>query len=162
MSMIIKKWTEEEKKLMADVAGEVYTMVKIRFKGNVMMASQTMNFILQGFNDEVGVEKIMILNKDGKVDTIQEEQRARQIIEAMKQSECNIVLFRDCPEVWMQYYMGIYLKKPTYVIVKRSDIPVTKDRFGEYALQRGITFVNDFSESELKKAMEEIQEMIGQ
>jgi len=119
--------------------------------------AQTMSFIKKGFDDEVGLEKIRILNKDLKPDIINEECRVRQIIESMKECQLNIVLFRDSPEVWMQFYMGLYLKKPTGVIIERGD---TKniDLLTHYGIHLGL--VDNFSEAECKRILKQLtQEM---
>jgi len=155
-----RQWTNEEKERMAVVAAKVYDLMKKDFKNDLMMMAQTITFIKSGFDAEVGLEKIRILNKDLKPDTINEEMRVRQIIEAMKECHLNLVLFRDCPEVWMQFYMGLYLKKPTGVIIERGD---TKniDLLTHYGVHLGL--VDNFSEAECKRILKQLtQEMEGE
>jgi hypothetical protein len=88
---------------------------------------------------------------------MQEETWVRKIVEGMKKSGLNIVLFRDCPEVWMQFYMGLFLKKETAVIIERGD---TKniDRLTHYGVHLGL--VDDFSESELRRIMDQISKEV--
>jgi hypothetical protein len=160
MAVYARKWMNEEKEKMAKTAAKVFELMKQDFKNDFAMMAQTMAFVQKGFNDEIGLERIRILDKNLKPDTINEEMRVRQIVEAMKECQLNLVLFRDCPEVWMQFYMGLYLKKPTAVIIERGDTK-SIDLLTHYGVHLGI--VDDFSEAELKRIMKQIQqEMEGE
>jgi hypothetical protein len=157
MPVYIRKWTEEEKTRMQIVGDKVMDLMKKELKNDFAMIAQIMAFIKQAYDDEVGLERIRLMDKNHKLDTMQEETWVRKIVEGMKKSGLNIVLFRDCPEVWMQFYMGLFLKKETAVIIERGD---TKniDRLTHYGVHLGL--VDDFSKSELRRIMEQIHKEI--
>lgn len=48
-------------------------------------------------------------------------ERVCSILDGLTQSGANAVIFRNEPEVWFQFYLGLYLGKPTFVIIQKKD-----------------------------------------
>lgn len=82
-------------------------------------------------------------------------ERAVGILEGMTQSNCNVVIFNDTPELWFQFYLGLYLEKTTFILIKKRD---TSDERLSYFRFRGahVTVADDFD----TKAMEDFARKI--
>jgi hypothetical protein len=58
----------------------------------------------------------IITSNDERID------RVGGILDGLTQSATNAVIFRDSPEVWFQFFLGLYLDKPTFVLIEKKDL----------------------------------------
>lgn len=94
----------------------------------------------------------MPTNKEPKkpegIQLTEKQQMAQTIVSnilGMVKSKWNVVMFKNDTYVWSQYFVGLTLKMPTLVVVKKSDakwIPVLKDN----PLVKAIFSIEDFKE----------------
>jgi hypothetical protein len=160
MPAIIKKWTEAEKVLMANTATEIHELMNKKLgKKDIPMHSLVIETVSKAYHDEIAIEKIISLEKNGK-DTVALEKKllqVRKIVEGMQQSDMNLLCFHNSDDCWMQFHMGVFLAKPTFIIAKNSDKAILHSRvFSD--LVKKIVFVDDFTKEELDRAMKEIGE----
>lgn len=154
MDTIIKKWTKEEKDNMMKISGEVFDILK-RLKDPMMMANVT--YILnESIRDMYGFDKVFTANKEKKIISHEEIKNVLNIAYGMVSSDINVVLFRDNPEVWMQYYMGMHLGKKTYIIIREEDAKENTI----IRLQGKIIKVREFTNDELDKAVKQINDEV--
>lgn len=77
-------------------------------------------------------------------------------IQGLTRSRFNVVMFTDKPEVWMQYYMGLYLENETIVVIKKEDKKRFHKRFKD-KLVREIIDVTDFSQNTVDRVAKRIE-----
>lgn len=85
--------------------------------------------------------------------------RVARIVAAMPDCTYNLVLFDDDPEVWFQYYLGLYFGKPTILIMKEAD----KGKFAArlyHPYVKKIISVPDFTEEYVEMAGEQAAEIM--
>ncbi len=158
MKALATQWTKEDKKLMANVSGEIYILMKKRFKDTLMMAN-CLDILQDSFHEEAGFEKVLRLNKEGKI-IKKQVTRVLGIIQGMQESDFNLILFRDCSEVWMQYYMGIFFDRDTYIIALEKDRPALKRM--RSPLVKHVEYVINFNPKIIQAAVTNIKKRIDE
>ncbi len=157
MKALATQWTNEDKKLMADVSGEICILMKKRFNKDKLMAANCLDILHNSFYEQIGFEKVVRLNKEGKL-IKKDVTRVLGIIHGMQESDFNLILFRNCPEVWMQYYMGIFFERTTYIIALEKDRPALK-KIRSY-LVKHVEYVTNFNPKIIEAAVANIKKMI--
>ena len=114
--IVVRKLSDEDRRKMAEVATQVIDLVKERLDNDKLLMIQTIGLLHNGFMEENAVHAIKTVNKDGKDAKFDKLQFIHKMLTGMSQCSTNIILFRDCPEVWMQYHASIFLKIPVYII----------------------------------------------
>ena len=148
--VVVGIWTDEEKDLMAKVSFEVIDLLKKRLKDRLMVA-HCMNIMNSVFKEDVGIQKIMYATKDGEIKKNLVE-RVLKIIHGMQVSDVNLILFRDCPEVWMQYYMGLYFNRPTFIISLGKHKKIV-DKLLNDELVVQVEYIDSFNEVSIRDVM---------
>jgi len=92
------------------------------------------------------------LTKKQKVDEIV------SVITGLAHSKINVVIFKDVPELWFQFYMGLYLEMPTVVVMEKRYIPL-KTMVNKYPLVKRIIEVEVYNEEEANKLANILQEV---
>lgn len=159
MKALATQWTKEDKKTMADVAGEIYTLMKKRFGKNILMMANCLDVLQNSYHEEAGLEKVLRLNKEGKI-IKKHITRVLGIIRGIQESNYNLVLFRNCPEVWMQYYMGIFFERTTYIIALEKDRPALK-RIRSH-LVKHVEYIINFNPKIIEAAVTNIKKIIDE
>ena len=154
MKAVARRYSNEEKREMAVAATDIIQLLKDKFPKEPLLQASVLEFAHRAMQDEVGIEKIIIANKEGK-DIFNRLVRTRQIVEGMQSSDMNLVLFRDEPEVWMQYYMSMFLKKSTYVIAEQKHKDLLWSR-GVHLTSK-VFMVPQFNEKYFDKVMKEME-----
>jgi hypothetical protein len=77
-------------------------------------------------------------------------ERVVGIIEGLAQSASNVVIFKDEPLLWFQFYLGLYLKRPTFVLIKKRDLSSEISYQLRYPLVK-TTVVEKFDEKAMEK-----------
>lgn len=57
------------------------------------------------------------------------------MIAGINKSVVNVVFFKDMPQYWIQYHVGIYLKRPTFVVIRKEDKKRFAKRFNHELVQ---------------------------
>ena len=159
MKALAKQWTEEDKRLMADVAGEIHILMKKRFNKDTLMMANCIDILQNSFQDEVGFEKVLRLSKEGKL-IKKDVTRVLGIILGMQESDFNLLLFRNCPEIWMQYYMGLFFDRDTYIIALEQDRSALK-RMRSH-LVKHVEYVINFNPKIIEAAVTNIKKIIDE
>ena len=159
MKALATQWTKKDKKLMADVAGEIYTLMKKRFGKNILMMANCLDILQNSYHEEAGLEKVLRLNKEGKI-IKKQITRVLGIIQGMQESDFNLILFRNCPEVWMQYYMAMFFDMDTYIIALENDRPALK-RMRSH-LVKHVEYVINFNPKIIEAAVANIKKRIDE
>lgn len=81
------------------------------------------------------------------------------ILGGLDKSEYNFVLFKDTPELLMQYYMGLYLKKPTIVVVRKEDEKKARKMLID-PLVKEIIITKDFSQATVAKVAKQLEKIL--
>jgi len=149
------KITEQDKLKMADIASPIMDILKGAFPKDIFLQAATMEFIHRSFQDQIAMEKIIITDKKSGKDGFDKLVRTRQIVEGMSSSDMNLVIFRDEPEVWMQYYMSMFLKKKTYVVAEAKHKDLLWNR--KVNLTSKLFLVPVFSEKAFDVVMKEME-----
>lgn len=152
--VVVGAWTDVEKKLMVDVSFEVIDLMKKRLKDTLMIA-HCLSIISSSFNERCSIERIICADKNGKI-LKNYVKRVLGIIEGMQKSDVNLILFRDCSEVWMQYYMGLYFERPTFVIALRVHEKIIK-RLMTSSLVKRVEYVATFDEGSISSALKNMK-----
>lgn len=83
--------------------------------------------------------------------------KAQNTVEGMRQSANNALIFRDSPEVWFQYYLGIFLEKPTIIMAQDKDLTESiRLIFARERLIRDVMIVDEFNEENTIKFAKKI------
>lgn len=156
MEAIAKQWTAGEKHRMVKAVDKIHTLLKEL--NNPLMSAFVTQLVNTAVQEEAGIAKIGTINKKGKkiVDLTDKTNRIRAITEAMNKSTVNLVLFRDDEEVWMQYYMGKFLGKPTIIICQDEDREILK----HYNVEDTLYPVEDYGNIDAKELGKSIQKVI--
>jgi hypothetical protein len=51
----------------------------------------------------------------------EKERKVYGVIQGLIQSGQNVVIFENTPEVWFQFWLGLYFGLPTLVVIKKAD-----------------------------------------
>ena len=160
------KFDSKEKEKMRDTAIQIADILEKQYPKDAFSQSVTLEFMYRGLQSRLAMENIIIADKTGK-DNFNKLNHARKIVEGMQDSEfgiCwhdnNLVLFRNCDDVWMQYYLGKFLQKPTFIIAEEKERPVLEER--KVNLNARIYFVPIFSSEQLEIAMQNIKGDMGE
>ena len=154
METMIKEWTREEKERMITASTEIMDILG-KLKSPMMMANVT-NILNENVREMYGVEQVLNISKEKKIIDHKEAKNILNIFYGMTASNINIVLFRDEPIVWMQYYLGIHLGKRTYIIIREDD--ATENTI--IRLQGQIIKVKEFDSEEIDKIVKQIGEEV--
>lgn len=93
--------------------------------------------------------------------SINTEETATKLLEqvqALVRSDYNIVIFRDVPKVWMLYYMGLHLKKPTIVVLTKDTIKFKKKLKNK--LVKNFLEIDDYTEANALLVAEAVKRLI--
>lgn len=152
---VVEKWSDKDKKLMVGVSNEIYGLLNRKIKDKFMIA-HCVDIFNKCYKEQIGLYKIYNATKEGKL--IKEySERVLSIIDGMSGSDCNLLLFRNCPEVLMQYYIGLYFEKPTFVICEECD-KENFDRLLKSNFVKQVEYVKNIcNQQELTKAMERMR-----
>jgi hypothetical protein len=121
--VLIKKWTDEDKREMAQAITETYQNLKKKFKHDIPKLLFTIENLQKAVHTDYALDRIKSISKKGKDLTEQEKRlrRARAIVEGLENSELNLILMtRLDEEIWFQYYLGLYLQKPIFILAKKD------------------------------------------
>ncbi len=157
MQALATQWTKKDKKLMADVSGEICILMKKRFDKDKLMAANCLDILHTSFYEQAGFEKVLRLNKEGKI-IKKQVTRVLGIIQGMQESDFNLLLFRNCPEIWMQYYMALFFEMDTYIIALEQDRPALK-RMRSH-LVKHVEYVINFNPKIIESAVANIKKII--
>jgi len=163
VDIIAQKFTKEDKREMSQAATDIIDLLTKRFgKGRegVPMKSQVMELLRRGYMDEISMQRIIDLDKSGNDRTKDYDDliRIRQIVEGMADSHLNLMIFRDCDELWMQFHMSKILKLPTYVISEEKNRRVVQERIAAYV--KKIVYIPKIDNANLDKAMKELRPLL--
>jgi len=156
---IAAKFDSKEKEKMRDTAIQIADILEKQYPKDAFAQAVTLEFMHRGLQSRLAMENIIIADKTGK-DNFNKLNHARKIVEGMQDSEFNLVLFSNCDEVWMQYYLGKFLQKPTFIIAEEKERPVLEER--KVNLNARIYFVPIFSPEQLEIAMQNIKGDMGE
>lgn len=159
MAIKVKEWTEQEKKEMIQAVDFFHDYMK--HEGfDAGTKAMILSLMSEEYQKEQAIEKIFSLTKSGGIDNPNQWKRLAGIINGLTESEINLIVWRPDPEVLFQFYLGIYLNKPTYILIKDEDMEsLTPHR--NYSKIKGVHVVKDFSEENLKKAIMKIEKVVG-
>jgi len=74
--------------------------------------------------------------------------RATSIVDGMSRSACNAVLFdHGSPEVWFQFYLGLYLDKPTIIMIKAKNITDETEAKFAHPLVKKVVVVEEYNDA---------------
>jgi len=163
VDIIAQKFTKEDKREMSQAADDISDLLTKRFgKGrkSVPMKSQVMELLRRGYMDEVSMQRIIDLDKTGHDRAKDYDQliQIRKIVEGMAESNVNLMIFRDCDELWMQFYMAKSLKLPTYVISEEKNRKIVQMKIAPYV--KKIVYVPEIDNVNLDKAMNKLRPML--
>lgn len=153
--IVIEKWTDEQRNLMVEVSKEVYDLLNSRLKNKLMIA-HCLDIFTKCYSQEIRLSKILRATKEGKIIKDYVE-RVLGIIEGMQRSDVNLILFRNEPDVLLQYYMGLYFEKKTFVIAEEKEkLNIGKLLKSDLVIQ--VECVKNLSnQQELTRAMENMR-----
>ena len=154
MKAMMKEWTKEEKERMIMVSKEIMDVLE-KLKSPIMMANVT-NILNENVKEMYGLEQVLIASKEKKIIDHKDAKNILNIFYGMATSDINLVIFRDEPIVWMQYYLGIHLGKRTYIIIREDD--ATENTI--IRLQGKIIKVKEFNSEEIDKIVKQIGEEV--
>lgn len=84
-----------------------------------------------------------------------------RILIQMNLSKINLVIFKDDPQLWLQYYFGLYFNKPTIVMIKNVD----NEKFGslfQNPLVKEMIVLEDFTEDVLKEVADRVKKTVDE
>jgi len=152
--IVIEKWTDEEKKLMMEVSKEVYDLLNKKLKNELMIVN-CLDIFTKCYAQEIGLSRILRVTEEGKI--IKEYvNRVLGIINGLQESDVNLVLFRNSPDVLLQYYMGLYFERPTFIIAEEKE-RTNIDRLMKSELIKRVEYVRNFGKQELVRAMDKMR-----
>jgi hypothetical protein len=154
MRVAFGKWTDIEKREMSATADMIYEILKEL--QDPMKQAFVAKLVYNETTDIAAIAKIKTIDKKGKVVDLKDKiNRIRSIVEGMDKSNINLVLFRDVPEVWMQYYMGKFLDRPTLLLCREEDIETLK----YYKVEDDYLVIEDFYNIDGDKMKRKIDEV---
>jgi hypothetical protein len=154
---IARQWTKEEQREMAQASTDAFLLLKKQLKDKPMMMAQTAKSLYQTVNEEFGFTEIVNITKNRMVDRMKEMNRILEIVKGMAQCNINLILFRNDPEVWMQYYMSVYLKKVMVVACREEDRPFVEIMKTE-PLVTEILYTDKFDDEFFKKLVKRVED----
>ena len=155
MKAIAKQWSKEDKFLMLKATDKIHNILKEL--DDPLKSAFVTELINNAVQDDAGIAKIAMINNKGRLitDLKDKTNRIRAITEGMHQSNVNLVLFRDDDEVWMQYYMGKFLGRPTLIICKDEDREILK----HYKVKDKLFIVENYNNIDADKLGKMLQEI---
>lgn len=84
--------------------------------------------------------------------------RADRILWGLKRSQHNVVVFNNTPEVWFQYYLGLYFEMPTIIIIRKRDKACKK--ILKHKLVWGFIDIDEFNNKTTEYAAEQAKKII--
>ena len=146
---------KEDKKVMIKLTHDIQTLHD-KSGLNKFLFCMVLENILTAFKQHLGLRKILNVTKDQRIIDYDKYKRIAGIVEGMQESDINLLMFRDEPEVWFQYYLGTYLRKKTCIICEEKDFNIV-DKLKE---KRSIVKVKTFDDKEaVRKAVNSLMEM---
>ena len=95
------------------------------------------------------------------MEKLTKKQKADQIVSTitgLAHSRINVVIFKDIPELWFQFYMGLYLEMPTIVVIEKKYLPL-KTMINKYPLVKRIVEIEEYNGEEANKLASILQEV---
>ena len=96
------------------------------------------------------------------MEEVTKKQRADKIVHVitgLAHSKINIVIFnKDDPEIWFQFYMGLYLGMPTIVQIDKRYLPL-KTMMNKYPLVKRIIEVEKYDDTAITNLADTILEV---
>lgn len=77
-----------------------------------------------------------------------------KVITGFMQAKWNVVVFNDTPWLYVQFWVGIFLEKPTILVVRKSDKYFVKRL--KHPLVKKVIEVNSFEEATSKEVADEV------
>ena len=151
--VLIRKWSEADREEMKQIAKVMLDVLHSSFKADIMKAANVIEVLHESFAQQAGMNKAIVLSEKKGIINTQKVRNILKIIEGMQESDVNLVLFRDESEVLMQLHMGFYLRLKTYIIAQSEHKTLLDDLRLKYPLIRGIEYVDEFNQVNLKAAM---------
>lgn len=150
----IRKWEPEEKAKMAEVAEQIIHILDAEFGRDIDMLAQCVSVIYKSVIEQhsiKGIESII----GGKRDRFKEVKRVTEIIRGMMASDVNLIIFRNEPEVWFQYWLGLYMQKPTYIICEECHSNLIYSQEAN-ELVKEIKVIKEFSQENIERAIDKM------
>lgn len=155
LSALQIKITDKDREEMVKLT-KILMSLRKKFELNDFLFLMTLENVLTGYKQEFGIHKILNVTKDKRVIDYEKYKRIAGIVQGLQESDVNIILFRDDPEVWFQYYLGLFLNKKTCIVCEERDF-YKLDKLKETI---AIVKVKSFSnKEELNKAVKNLLRM---
>jgi len=145
-----------KKRKIAKAIDEIHNILQKYFCKDTLTQTFTLKLLYDALADQIGLERIILPNKVTKKDMFLDSEKIQfcmKVIEGMIKSDINIILFRDADEVWMQYYMGLFLGKDTIIFALEEEKHNIIHRLKVGGLIKDIIFMKNFSSEESQKLM---------
>ena len=157
---VVRKLSDEDRDRLSKASDAVIDLLMERLGGDKVLMFQNINKeggVRMGLIEENSIQAIKTFDKEGSDAKFGKLSYIHKLLTKMAGCSYNVVLFRDCAEIWMQYYASKFLKIPVYIIALEKHRKALA-----YTPAEHIEFIkaDDYDDESLQKAMDKISGMM--